>query len=372
MTDDSDYSLELARTRTMDDIPELPDSVAESPLFLLPREIRDRVYSFCLTVQEGSQIEWPAENTLYGLQVQLVRTCKIIHDEAAPMLYTLNTLTFHHPSDANMFVRAYSAPTLSRHISYLNLHIKAQDTRLWMPYITSRDRHRSLEADFPHLRELGIRFRSNKWQHSLTPEANLKIWSEDSRLDEIVDGIRNVYLPDGPRHRHSKHDRELDTYISNNSASLPPDNRSHNYDKERMDLDRSDSSHRQTSIPIIKVTCACRVHSSHFNALTAPPPSTLTTDGVNSNLPDLSEANNGTGVIQQTPPTVGEAPTPVREGDPFRGFTPMDLRTNPIKKLHDPDLGSANVAHTPFADKNGVLLGLEIHSLDPKKDGGVG
>lgn len=361
MTDDSDYGLEMANRDTeLKDIPELPESVTESALFTLPREIRDRVYSFCLTAQGGLPMEWPTLWKAYGLQPQLLRTCRIIYNEAAPLLYTLNNMTFHHPSDANMFVRAISSPALARHIAYLSLHIKAQDTRLWMPYLTSKDIYRSLKADFPDLRELSIRFRSNKWQHSIPPEANMKLWSEDSRLDEIIASLRHVFLPDGPQ--EAKNERELETYISNHPNAFPLDPSDPSYKKQWLAIHkaRNDFARKQEAGPTIKVVCACRVHATHFTALTTnpipPPPA-----------PDLSQANNGTGVIQQTPIPPVEPPAPVREGEPFRGFTPVDLRGG-IKKLHDPDLGSANVARTPFADKHGILLSLEIHCLDPKRE----
>ncbi|KAK3717017.1 hypothetical protein LTR37_006072 [Vermiconidia calcicola] len=291
---------------------------------------------------------------------QLLRTCRIIYNEAAPQLYTLNNMTFHHPSDANMFVRAISSPSLARRILTASLHIKAQDTRLWMPYLTSMDGSRSLKADFSNLRELNIRFRSNKWQHSLPPEANMKLWHEDSRLDEVVDSLRHVFVPGGKQ--DPKSEREFETYISTHPASFPLDPSDPDYKKQWLAIQkaRSDFARKREAIPTIKVTCACRVHTSHFSILTTPSDNAAP-------RPDLSQANNGTGVIQQSPVPPAEPPTPVREGEPFRGFTPIDLRAG-IKKLHDTDLGSANVAKTPYADKDGILLALEIHCLDPKRD----
>ena len=348
-----------ARDHELRDIPELPDSVAESPLFTLPREIRDRIYSFCLTSQNREQIEWPTQWRSNTLQPQLLRTCKIVYSEAAPLLYALNTMTFHHPSDANMFVRAISSPILSRHIANLNLHIKAQDTRLWMPYLTSRDLSRSLKSDFPNLRELSIRFRSNKWQHTLPPESNMKIWSEDSRLDEIIDGLRHVFMPDMPR--GPKNEAEYETFLSNHSANFPLDPSDPQYRKQWLEIHKARTAFvaKKDSTPTIKVVCACRVHDRHYTALTtALPPTTV---------PDLTRPGNGTGVIQQQSDDIFSPPAPVKEGEPFRGFTPIDLQSG-MKRLHDPELGSANVARTPFADKHGILLSLEIHCLDPKRD----
>ncbi|KAI7564239.1 hypothetical protein KC346_g21572, partial [Hortaea werneckii] len=120
-------------------IPQLPASVAGSLLFTLPREIRDRIYTFCLAADNGTPVEWPlapGAKNLCSLQPQLLRTCKTIHDESAPLLYSLNHLVFHHPSDANMFVRALASPPLARRFTtVVSLHIKATDTRLWMPYL---------------------------------------------------------------------------------------------------------------------------------------------------------------------------------------------------------------------------------------------
>jgi len=257
------------------------------------------------------------------------------------MLYTWNRLVFHHPSDANMFVHACTEQQLAQKISNLGLTIRAQDTRLWMPYIMSRDRHRSLEADFPSLRELHVRFRSAEWRQDLSPENNMRLWSEDSLLHEVVDGIRNIYIPSVPRKRKNSR-------------------------KEEISVDEG----RLRSKPTIKVTCACRVNSAHFDTLTSPLPDP---DTEGAHLPDLSLTDNGTGVIQQTPPMLGEAttsPIPIHDGEPFRGFNPIDLQTNPVKTIDEPKFGLAHVAHTPFADKNGILLSLEIHVLEPRKDNG--
>lgn len=359
MTDSTDDGIEMANHDTeLRDIPELPDSVVDSILFRLPREIRDRVYGFCLTADGGVPVEWPTQWKMYGLQPQLVRTCRIVYEEAAPLLYTLNNMTFHHPSDANMFVRAISSPDFSRDITALSLHIKAQDTRLWMPYLTSRDPSRSLKADFPSLRSLNIRFRSNKWSHTIPPEANLKLWSEDSRLDEVIDGLRHVFIPDG--RSNPKTDREFETYLSNQGGRFPLDPSHPEYKKQWLAIHkaRNDFVRKHENAPTIKITCACRVHSTHFAALTGPPAQAG---------PDLSRANNGTGVIQQTSLPPIDPPQPTRDGQPFRGFTPADLRGD-LKRLHDPDLGSATVAQTAFADKDGILISLEIHCLDPKRD----
>lgn len=360
LTSESEYGLEMtdARDQELKDIPELPESVAESPLFLLPREIRDRIYGFCLTSQNVRQVEWPSAWKSFTLQPQLLRTCKIIYNEAAPLLYAVNILTFHHPSDANMFMRAISAPSMGRHVANISLHIKAQDIRLWTPYLTSRDPNRSLKADFPNLRELSIRYRSNKWQHSIPPESNMRHWTDDSSLMEVIDGLRHVYLPDVPH--GPKNEGEFETWLSTHSGSFPLNPGDPSFQKQWLEIHKARSAFtaKRESTPNIRVVCACRVHATHYTALTTSTPRPVR---------DLTRPGNGTGVIQQQSDDVFTPPAPVREGEPFRGFTPIDFRAG-MKRLHDPELGSANVARTPFADKNGILLALEIHCLDPRRD----
>lgn len=339
----------------LSNIPELPDSVANSLLFELPREIRDRIYAMCLTAKDGMPVEWPRPREApgsYDLQPQLLQTCKIIHNEAAPLLYTSNNLTFHHPSDANMFVHAFaSSPLYGRQVSNLSLHIKAQDMRLWMPYLTSTDEVRSLKADFPNLKELGVRFRSNKWQHQHPPEINLKNWCDDSRLDEVVDGLRHVFLPGTPAERAQISDRDFQQYMARNPTAFDDREVNTQFRKRLMELHKSRHNYKapRQDAPIIRVCCACRVHATHFTALTTLTPT------------DTRPQTNGNA---DSPPDI---PGPVRDGEAFRGFTAIDLQ-NGVKRLYDPDLGSANVARTPYADKGGILIALEIHCLDPKKD----
>lgn len=361
LTSESEYGLEMAQTREQElrDIPELPESVALSPLFLLPREIRDRIYSFCLTSQNGRQVLYPSEIKAFGLQPQLLRACKIMYTEAAPLLYTLNIMTFHHPSDANMFVSAMSSTVMSRLISNLSLHVKTQDHRLWMEYISSRNPHRSLKFDFPNLRELSVRFKSNKWTTSLPPETNLKHFSDDSRLDEVIDGLRTALLPHVPH--GPKNEGEFEAWLSNHSSSFPLTPGDPSFQKQWLEIHnaRMAFSAKKELTPTIRVVCACRVHTTHFTALTTPP--------THAPVRDLTRANNGTGVIQQQSDDIFDMLVAVKEGEPFHGFTPIDLRAG-RKRLADPELGTANVSRTPFADKEGILLSLEIHCLDPKRD----
>jgi hypothetical protein len=84
----------------------LPKSIATSPLFRLPREVREIIWAYCLVGQWP--ILWPSETNDTGLAVQLLRVCHTIYNEAAPILYSNNTLNFQHPSDANMFHWAHN------------------------------------------------------------------------------------------------------------------------------------------------------------------------------------------------------------------------------------------------------------------------
>lgn len=392
MTEDSDYDLEMGGTnsgdRGLNDVPELPESVAHSALFTLPREIRDRIYSFCLTAQNGLPVEWPAlpgAKAVYDLQPQILRTCKIIRDEAAPMLFSLNNLTFHHPSDANMFVRAIASPALSRrYVTHLSLHIKTSDTRLWMPYLTSTDGHRSLKADFQGVREIAVRYRSNRWNHSFSPDQNLKNWSEDSRLEEIIDGLRNVFLPPPPSKTDPDSVKPLnemneDEFWRFVDARKPGEDMA--FKRQLLELHKAHApaAARAPDPPSIRVVCACRVHSAHFNLVLSTTAADGSSTASHTNIQHPHHGNNGpTAAIlaHALGPAPGSAdeptepPAPVKEGEPFRGFTALDFGGGSgVKRTHDPSLGFAKVATTPFADKNGVLVALEIHCLDPKRDG---
>jgi hypothetical protein len=332
-------------------IPVLPNSVAKSLLYTLPRELRDRIFAYCLTSHDNLPIEWPSLWRPYGLQPQLLRTCKIIRDEAGPMLYTLNAQMFHHPSDANIFVRAFISPVLGKQITHLNLHIKAQDTRLWTPYLTSTDPVRSVKADFPALKELSIRYRSNKWQHQAPIETNMKHWADDSKLDEITNGLRHVFLG---MENSSESQWSWDPSARLNLAGALPEERQR---FERQLYDQVVEAQglqpyvRSNDEPILRVTCACRVHSAHFQELTTPTPATS----------DSSEAT------VEDPEALNAPPAPVKDGDVFRGFTAVDLQRD-IKKFYDQESGSTDVAQTPFTDKSGVLLSLEIYCSETKKD----
>ncbi|KAF2770892.1 hypothetical protein EJ03DRAFT_349921 [Teratosphaeria nubilosa] len=381
--------------RMLDGIPELPESVAESLLFTLPREIRDRIYAFALTSQE-LPVEWPPLPGMaprHGIQAQLLRTCRIMHREAAPLLYSSNLLMFHHPSDANMFARALADPVLARkYVQHVSLQIKAGDTRLWMPFLTSTREERGLKADFPGLRQLEVRYRSNRWNQHQSVEQNLKTWSEDLRLGEIVDGLRNMYLigtgefwvnmekggrvsavlgqerPVTPRAVNEMNAEDFMRFIDARKPGEDMD-----FKRQLLELHIAHMPPKKQPLPpppIIKVTCACRVLSTHFNLLTGY------TDNGFQRLPHPAAFPPGTSIatVLQTAAAgpVDDPVRPVKEGEGFTGFTLVDFQQSPPKRLHDPDLGSAKVARTVFADKKGVGLALEVHCLDAgRKEGGV-
>ncbi|KAK5107526.1 hypothetical protein LTR62_001056 [Meristemomyces frigidus] len=407
-TSESDYGVgedqEMAdTTTTLDhtrDLTELPVSVANCPLFTLPREIRDRVYTFCLTAANSQPIEWPPLpnlKPLYGLQTQLLRTCRIISAETTPLLYNLNTLSFHHPSDANMLVRALTnTATSRRHITRLILHIRYSDTRLWMPYLSSTDMKRSLKHDFPCLRELGVRWRSNKWNHSFSAEQNLRTVWEDARLDEVIDGLRGLYFPPPPpptgwlgsvalalgghrvdgghgtRPLNEMNESEFMRFVD---ARRPGEDMT--FKQQLLDLHllhAPAACHRPVS-PRVRVMCACRVHSAHFNTLTAArsgaPTFPLHDNPHVHNLHHHALGPHGHILPAAAAALPVENIYPVQEGDRFRSFTALDLSPESVRRVQDPELGAAKVARTVFADRRGVGVALEIYCGDSGRREGV-
>lgn len=353
-----------------DDAQPLPSSVANSLLFALPREIREKIYSLCLHARDALPVEWPRPDTHrrhnpYHIQPQLLRTCRIVHSESAPLLYALNNLTFHHPSDSNVFVRALCDTAFGRRITGLSLHVKAGDIRMWMTYLTSTDPHRSLRYDFPNLRDLGLRYRSSRWNAGNSAEHNLKSWIDDSRLDELIDGVRGVYRPYWctPQEEKSRAAEEQGLSGFDHDNDLPEPEfltrdetvraRDRYFELRHARLERA---LQKDSAPLIRICCACRVHPSHFNALTDP-----------SVAFHLQDQNLRAGVLPDAPHHLPAER--VMEGSPFpaNGFTSTDLQRD-VKKLYDPELGSANVSRTPYVWRKGVLLALEIHSVDSRRD----
>lgn len=380
MDEESEAGLEMVRTRRLEDITELPDSVARSRLFSLPREIRDRVYLFCLTAREGEPVRWPivpGDKSL-GITPQLLRTCKLIYAEATNVLYSSNTLFFTHPSDANMFVRAISSPIGT--ITHLNLEVKTQDTRLWMPYLTSTDPNRSLKADLPSLKELIVRYKSNRWQHTLPIEANLRHWSDDPRLEEIIKGLNHVFFPaentELPASTPATQE-DFQRYLEDNPDTFPSDEGT--FKQRLIQLHKAQqafaSTRQPASPPSIKVICACRVHHTHFAILTSSAP-------ISQHQAPAQQAHGAQGVAGPAAAAVGmipgmaalqgmfapaplPTPQPVQPDEDFRHFSAIDLRGK-VKRVADSSTegwgGVAMVARTVFARKGRIGLALEISS----------
>ncbi|CAK1361939.1 hypothetical protein CB0940_02742 [Cercospora beticola] len=371
----SEHDSDSARSVNMEDIPAyeeddqaLPTSVAHSLLFSLPREIRDRIYALCVQSRDGLPVEWPRSeahrrHNPYDIQTALLRTCRAVHSEAAPLLYSLNNLTFHHPSDANVFVRAICDLHFGIRITSLSLHVKAADIRMWMSYLNTTDPTRSLRFDFPNLRNLGLRYKSSRWNHAHSADHNLKSWVDDPRLDELLDGIRDVYCSYwcSPQEEKARADeeQELIGFDPDNCFPEPQDSNPQEQDRQRehyflLRHTRLERARQKELCPTIRICCACRVHPTHFQSLTRPA------------AVQMPQHQRPPGVL----PEAKDLPQiPVVEGGPFppNGFSHIDLQRD-VKKLHDPELGSANVSRTPYVLRKGVLLALEIHSVDARRE----
>jgi hypothetical protein len=167
--------------------PERPKSTANSPLFKLPREIRLKIYNYCLTSKYS--VLWPVDRLALNLQPQLLRTCSTIFNEAAMILYS-NMLHFIHPSDANMFIWAHK-PDLGRSVTKMLFQIRDRDVKaVWTGYLSSTKPERSLLSDYPNLRTLHIQFRSG-FLLGMGGNLNSRFerWEADSHLKEVVLGL---------------------------------------------------------------------------------------------------------------------------------------------------------------------------------------
>ncbi|KAK4989878.1 hypothetical protein LTR50_002925 [Elasticomyces elasticus] len=163
----------------------LDPAIANSSLFALPRELRDRIYAYALnsTSSSDKEITWPVEKLNAGVAVALLRTCNAVAIEATPILYTQTWFAFAHPSDANMFRRAIASPA-SILTEVMILRLKGTDMRLWTAYLGSTNSTRSLVYDFPHLKRLEIRIKSTRWNSAMSAEMNMRNWKDDPKLGE--------------------------------------------------------------------------------------------------------------------------------------------------------------------------------------------
>ncbi|KAJ4373180.1 hypothetical protein N0V83_003472 [Neocucurbitaria cava] len=122
-------------------------------LLSLPRELRDRIYTFALT--SPSPFWWP--NPIkhnHDIAPNLLRTSKQIYEEAVSIMYSGNKFLFTHPSDCNIF-RVVASPA-SQNITSVYFRIREKDLRLWTSYLGSKSQDRSLRADLPRLKSLWI------------------------------------------------------------------------------------------------------------------------------------------------------------------------------------------------------------------------
>ncbi|PVH92903.1 hypothetical protein DM02DRAFT_646709 [Periconia macrospinosa] len=137
-----------------------PTASASHPpfrFFDLPRELRDRIYTYALV--SAFPFWWPsATSPPHNVALDLLRVSRRMHHEAAPILYTQNKFLFTHPSDCNMF--RIIASSHSEHITTVYLRIREKDMNLWTKYLSSTKEDRSLKFDLPNLKTLWIFLRS--------------------------------------------------------------------------------------------------------------------------------------------------------------------------------------------------------------------
>ncbi|KAF2086374.1 hypothetical protein K490DRAFT_66927 [Saccharata proteae CBS 121410] len=161
---------------------EYQDVNSPKHLLALPRELRDKIWSYVLT--SPNTIWWPSTippNT----SPSLLLTNRFIHNEAAPLLYSSNRFMFTHPSDANMFTKIHSVEH-AKNINYIYLRVRDRDLRLWTTYLGSTSSHRSLLHDFPNLKGMWIFFRSNFWSpRHVDLFESFKMWTKDPAMREV-------------------------------------------------------------------------------------------------------------------------------------------------------------------------------------------
>lgn len=174
----------------------MPDKQApptKPELFTLPRELRERIYTYALSTSHT--IPWPSLNLRTHLSPQLLRTCKMIYAEAAPVLYSQNRFHFTHPSDANMFLYNHNPDLVRENVKKIQLVIKDhRDVRnLWTYWLSSTMITRSLTFDYPNLVNLDIRLRSDLIR---TLNGDLveryKRWHGDRALRDIDGALKEM------------------------------------------------------------------------------------------------------------------------------------------------------------------------------------
>lgn len=211
----------------------------------------------------------------------------------------------------------------------------------------------------------------------------MRAWSEDSRLDEIVDGLRHVFFPlpkgiERGKTRHSNGRMERDMWEERiiRHGNGVHENRDH---QDRLPSRRTPIEPAKTLPPVpailpyldrspsIKVICACRIHPALFAGIVGtgpmPPPPVV----VMPLPPPPPPIHNHRPIDIPTQPP----PEPVNEGEPFRGFTIQDLRAHDVKRSGDDEIGTTKAARTPFTNKDKILLSFEVYTLESSKARGV-
>jgi hypothetical protein len=153
------------------------------PLFMLPRELRDRIWEYALTSPD--HLTWPCEHFQHNLATSLLRTCRTIYRESVPALYTKNTFLFTHPSDLNMFISLMDRAHV-RQIAHLVLRMRDRDARLWTSYLGSTVPYRSLMHDVRALKSLDIRYRSSFRARLPAEPQSFHRWVTDSGIENLV------------------------------------------------------------------------------------------------------------------------------------------------------------------------------------------
>ncbi|KAF2442717.1 hypothetical protein P171DRAFT_363143 [Karstenula rhodostoma CBS 690.94] len=130
----------------------LPDTTF-SLLLSLPRELRDKVYTFALVSQ--FPFWWPSPTTpKHNVALGLLSVSRQVHKEAAPIVYAQNKFLFTNPSDCTMF-RVVASPC-AENITSVYFRIREKDVKLWATYLGSKDPSRSMKHDLPRLKSLWI------------------------------------------------------------------------------------------------------------------------------------------------------------------------------------------------------------------------
>ncbi|OAG03859.1 uncharacterized protein CC84DRAFT_1096124 [Paraphaeosphaeria sporulosa] len=130
----------------------MPDP-AFSLLLSLPRELRDKVYTFALVSQ--FPFWWPSPTTpKHNVALGLLSVSRQVHEEAAPVFYAQNKFLFTNPSDCTMF-RVVASP-YAENITSVYFRIREKDVKLWATYLGSKDPSRSMKHDLPKLKSLWI------------------------------------------------------------------------------------------------------------------------------------------------------------------------------------------------------------------------